>query len=250
MNRMAAIALDSVSIHFPIYHTGARSLRKTLLSLASRRNIASDGRGLYVRALDGISLEINHGDRVGIVGRNGAGKTTLLRVMAGIYEPVAGRVQVEGAVNALLDVSLGLNLDATGYENIILRGLYLGMHPSEIRRLVPSIAEFSELGEFLHLPARTYSTGMYLRLAFSIVTATNPELLLMDEWLTAGDAHFLAKAAERIDTFIGRSKVLVLASHSLDIVRKWCNRVIWLDEGHIIMDGNPDTVLGRYTGVQ
>jgi len=244
---MASITLDNVSIHFPLFHTGGRSLRKTLLSVTTKKNFASDRHGLYVRALDGVSLQVDHGDRVGIVGRNGAGKTTLLRVIAGIYEPVAGRVAVEGAVNALLDVNLGLSLDATGYENIILRGLYLGMHPSEIRALAPGIAAFSELGEFLHFPARTYSTGMFLRLAFSIVTATKPELLLMDEWLMAGDAHFLAKAAERIDGFIGQSKILVLASHSLEIIRKWCNRVIWLEAGRIVMAGEPSAVLDRYS---
>lgn len=243
---MASIVLDSVSIRFPIYHTGARSLRKTLLSMTTKRNIASDRHGLYVRALDDISLAIGYGDRVGVVGKNGAGKTTLLRVIAGIYEPVVGRVRVEGTVSALLDVNLGLSLDATGYENIMLRGLYLGMRPSEIRALAPGIAEFSELGEFLHFPARTYSTGMFLRLAFSIVTATKPELLVMDEWLMAGDAHFLSKAAARIDTFIGQSKILVLASHSLDILRKWCNRVIWLESGRVVMFGDPETVLERY----
>lgn len=247
---MASIALDNVSIHFPIYHTGARSLRKTLLSMATKRNIATDRHGLYVRALDDVSLAIDHGDRVGIVGKNGAGKTTLLRVIAGIYEPVAGRVRVDGTVSALLDVNLGLSLDATGYENIVLRGLYLGMRPSEIQALAPGIAEFSELGEFLHFPARTYSTGMFLRLAFSIVTATKPELLVMDEWLMAGDAHFLSKAAERIDTFIGQSKILVLASHSLEIIRKWCNRVIWLESGRVVMVGDPATVLDRYCQAQ
>src|SRR5579875_1454509 len=183
---MAWVALDRVAVRFPLYQGGSRSLKKTLLSMARPRSVRREHSRVVVQALDGISLSIAHGERVGLIGRNGAGKTTLLRVLAGVYEPTSGTVAVDGQVSALLDVNLGLNPDATGYENILLRGLYLGLRPAEIRRLLPEIAQFTELEEFLHMPVRTYSAGMSARLAFAVATAIRPEILLMDEWLMAG----------------------------------------------------------------
>jgi homopolymeric O-antigen transport system ATP-binding protein len=244
---MASIELSNVSIQFPLYQGSSRSLKKTLFAAANRRKLSRERNRVVVRALDDVSLTIEHGDRIGLVGHNGAGKTTLLRVLAGVYEPTAGRIAISGEVRALLDVNLGLDPDATGYENIFLRGLYLGLHPSEIRRLAPAIAEFTELGDFLHMLVRTYSSGMTLRLAFAVATATQPEILLMDEWLLAGDAQFLAKARERIDHFVRQSQILVLASHSLDVIREWCNKAAWLDSGRVVMVGDPETVIARYT---
>lgn len=245
---MASIALHNVSIHFPLYQGGSRSLKKTLLSLANVRSLAREHNRVLVRALEDVTLSIEHGDRVGLVGHNGAGKTTLLRVLAGVFEPSAGEVQVEGEVSALLDVNLGLNPDATGHENIFLRGLYLGLRPADIRRLAPAIAEFTELGEFLHMPVRTYSAGMTLRLAFAVATATRPEILLMDEWLLAGDAQFLEKARGRINTFVSQSQILVLATHALNIIAEWCTKVVWLESGRIVMVDEPAVVLERYAG--
>ena len=243
---MTSITLSDVSVEFPLYHGSSRSLKKTLLSIAQLRSFARDHNRIVLRALNHISLSIEHGDRIGLIGHNGAGKTTLLRVLAGVYEPTAGHLHVDGKVSALLDVGLGLNPDATGYENIILGGLYSGLRPAEIRRLAPSIAEFTELGEFLHMPVRTYSAGMTVRLGFAVATATKPEILLMDEWLLAGDAQFLDKARRRIDSFVRQSQILLLASHSLPIIEMWCTKVVWLDGGRVVMVGDPSSVLGRY----
>ena len=214
--------------------------------MAGARSLTRDHNRIVVQALADISLYIDHGERVGLVGHNGAGKTTLLRVLAGVYEPSAGRIAVDGKVSTLLDASLGLNPEATGYENILLRGLYMGLHPREIRTLAPAIADFTELGDFLHMPVRTYSAGMMIRLGFAVATATKPEILLMDEWLLAGDAQFLDKARQRIDTFVSQSQILVLASHSLEVIRKWCRKVVWLEGGRVILAGNAEPVLSRY----
>jgi ABC-type polysaccharide/polyol phosphate transport system ATPase subunit len=247
---MAWVALDRVAVRFPLYQGGSRSLKKTLLSMARPRSVRREHSRVVVQALDGISLSIAHGERVGLIGRNGAGKTTLLRVLAGVYEPTSGTVAVDGQVSALLDVNLGLNPDATGYENILLRGLYLGLRPAEIRRLLPEIAQFTELEEFLHMPVRTYSAGMSARLAFAVATAIRPEILLMDEWLMAGDAQFLEKAHRRINAFIRQSCILVLASHALDVIARWCTKVIWLESGRLVIVGEAETVLSRYAAAQ
>jgi ABC-type polysaccharide/polyol phosphate transport system ATPase subunit len=247
---VASIALDRVSLQFPLYQGSSRSLKKTLLALAKVRSLTRDHNRIVVQALDEISLSIAHGERIGLIGPNGAGKTTLLRVLAGVYEPTEGLVEVGGRVSALLDVNLGLNPDATGNENIVMRGLYSGLHPSEIRRMAPAIADFTELGEFLHMPVRTYSAGMTARLGFAVATAVDPEILLMDEWLLAGDARFLDKAQQRINDLVRQSQILVLASHALDIIEHWCSKVIWLDRGRIMMIGEPAVVLPRYAATQ
>jgi ABC-2 type transport system ATP-binding protein len=243
---MAGIALDRVSVHFPLYQGGSRSLKKTLFAMAKLRSVTRDHHRIVVQALEVVSLSIAHGERVGLIGHNGAGKTTLLRVLAGVYEPTSGTVAVEGQVSALLDVTLGLNPDATGYENILLRGLYLGLRPAEIRRLMPEIAEFTELGAFLHMPVRTYSAGMSARLAFAVATAIKPEILLMDEWLLAGDAQFLEKAHRRINAFVDQSCILVLASHALDVIARWCTKVAWLEQGRLVVFGDTAATLARY----
>src|SRR5262245_16038417 len=186
---MACISLDEVSVSFPVYNTNARSLKKSMLAMTTGGRIGTDlDDTLYVKALDSVSLVFEHGDRVGLVGHNGAGKTTLLRVIAGIYEPPSGRVDVDGRVAALFDVALGIDPESTGYENIFLRGLYLGLRPMEIQARIDEITVFSELGDYLAMPVRTYSTGMKLRLAFAVCTSIEPEIMLMDEWLGAGDA--------------------------------------------------------------
>jgi ABC-2 type transport system ATP-binding protein/lipopolysaccharide transport system ATP-binding protein len=193
-------------------------------------------------------LDIEDGDRLGLIGPNGAGKTTLLRVLAGIYHPTRGEVYSSGKVSALLDVSVGLNPEATGRENIILRGMYMDIHPREMRARVDEIAEFTELGPYLDMPTRTYSAGMMVRLGFAVSTCVPPEILLMDEWLSAGDASFLDKAQRRMESFVGSSSILVLASHSMELLRKWCNRGILLQHGRIVAHGRIDDVIAAYTG--
>jgi lipopolysaccharide transport system ATP-binding protein len=186
-----------------------------------------------VEALRDVSLNISAGDRVGLVGHNGAGKTTLLRLLAGIYEPMVGVMRSSGRVTSLLDVTLGLDYEATGYDNILLRGLIMGESKARMRQLIPSIAEFSELGDYLNMPVRTYSSGMVLRLAFSIVTSIEADVLLMDEWLSVGDAGFVAKAEERMQSFVGNASVLVLASHNPNIIKVLCNMTVELEHGTV-----------------
>ncbi len=243
---MAALIIDDVSISFPLYHTESRSLKKTMFAAASGRLGQDRKRRLVVEALRNISFSLGTGDRLGFVGGNGAGKTTLLRTMAGIYEPVGGRITIHGTVTALLDAGQGMNGDLTGRENIRLRGLYNGLGDAEIEALQLDVAEFAELGQFLELPVRTYSAGMVVRLGFALATAIKPQILLMDEWIMAGDASFMDKARQRLETMVSGAEVLVLSSHSADIILRWCNRVIWMDGGEIKADGTPEEVLGQY----
>jgi ABC-type polysaccharide/polyol phosphate transport system ATPase subunit len=242
------LTLQNVSVSFPIYHTGARSLKKRLLSRGTGGQLASDANDrIVVEALRNLSLSLSPGDRVALVGRNGAGKTTLLRVMAGIYEPFAGTVIARGRISPMFDISLGIDHEISGYDNIRLRGLILGMTPQEIERLMPDIAEFTELDDYLDIPVRTYSSGMMTRLTFAVATCFSPEILLMDEWIMAGDAGFLAKAQHRVQSFVERASILVLASHSIEICRKWCNKAVWLERGEIKMQGDIETVLTAYS---
>jgi lipopolysaccharide transport system ATP-binding protein len=197
-----------------------------------------------------ISFSLRSGDRLGLIGTNGAGKTTLLRTLAGIYEPVAGRVSVDGSLNALLDTQLGMNMDLSGRENILLRGLYSGLNGAQIRRLEEDVQDFAELGEFMELPVRLYSSGMVIRLGFALATAVNPQVLLMDEWFMAGDIRFIAKAMGRLENVVRGSEILVLSSHQNAAVKQWCNRVIWLDHGRVRADGPADRVLDEYMNGQ
>lgn len=244
---MAYISLKDATVEFPLYTGGSRSLKKQLLRVGTRRKTIStrDDR-VIVRALDNVTLDLVSGDRVGLVGHNGAGKTTILRVLAGIYEPVQGSFMIEGRVCSLLNVGLGLDPDVSGYENIILQGMYLGYRPSEMRDKIDEIAAFTELESFLSMPVRTYSSGMSLRLAFAVATAVRPEILLMDEWVLAGDGRFMEKARRRIEEFTENAEILVLASHSMEILRQWCDRILWLDGGKIKMDGPTEEVLAMY----
>jgi lipopolysaccharide transport system ATP-binding protein len=231
---MAFLKLDNCGLNLPVYGAGNRSLKQMVLSSMTGGRIAADSRKLtVVEALRGVSLEINAGDRVGLVGHNGAGKTTLLRLLAGIYEPTAGVFRSQGRITSLLDLTLGLDYEATGYENIILRGLILGSSKAQMTQLTPQIAEFSELGEYLNMPVRTYSSGMVLRLAFSIVTAVHADVLLMDEWLSVGDADFVKKAEKHMEEFVGKADILVLASHNRNIIDDLCNVIIEMEGGTV-----------------
>ena len=245
---MAQIVLDNVITEFPIYGTRL-SLRNAIIGrvVGGKLQRQGDAGGLVVvRALDNVSLTVNHGDQLGIIGHNGAGKSTMLRVLAGIYQPSHGSIRIEGHVSPLFNVSPGLVLDDTGYENVITCGLLLGMTRDEIERKLPEIEAFSELSDYLALPVRSYSTGMLVRLGFAIATAIDPEILLLDEGLGAGDARFAEQAAKRVEGLIERSSIMVLASHSDDLIRRMCNRAILLDHGRIIADGPAEEVLEVY----
>jgi lipopolysaccharide transport system ATP-binding protein len=203
---------------------------------------------VHVRALDGISLEIQSGQRVAIVGHNGAGKSSLLRTLAGVYAPTRGRINVNGSVASLIDLALGINPEATGRENIYVRGQLLGLSKAKIRDSFDEIVGFADLGDFIEMPVRTYSTGMHLRLAFAVSTLVRPEILLMDEWLSVGDSDFQQKAEERLANLVDESKILILATHSRELIQQVCNRVIWLEHGRVRRDGSPDSVLRDYFG--
>jgi len=243
----AVLALDRVTVSFPVYSGGSRSLKKRLLSRGSAGRIARDANDrIIVDALHEVSLSLDSGDRLALIGANGAGKTTLLRVMAGVYEPMVGTVTVHGRISPMFDISLGIDSDLSGYDNIRIRGLLLGLSAREIEERLPDIAAFTELGDYLEMPVRTYSSGMMLRLTFAVATCFEPDILLMDEWILAGDAHFMAKARERIDAFVEKAHVLVLASHNLDVCRKWCNKGVWLQRGEIRAFGEIGEVIEGY----
>jgi lipopolysaccharide transport system ATP-binding protein len=248
MNNRAVVEVENLSVLFPLYHGSARSLKKMVVAAASGRLGKDQQQRVVVKALSNISLRLESGDRLGLVGANGAGKTTLLRVLAGIYEPVMGRLRISGSLNALLDPSLGMNVELTGRENILLRGLYNGLPRSALPRLEEDVAEFAELADFLDLPVRIYSAGMVVRLGFALATAIKPQILLMDEWFLAGDAVFMDKARLRLEEMVRGADILVLSSHQTAIIRNWCTRVLWLDQGHVVADGPAAEVLSQYLG--
>ena len=244
---MTSISLRHAGVEFPIYQAGARSLKKMLITGTTRGNLARDAHDrVMVRALHDITLDIANSERVGVIGANGSGKTTLLKLLAGIYKPTQGQIRISGHTTALINTSVGLNPDATGRENIILRGLYMDVHPRQMRERVEQVAEFTELDSYLDMPVRTYSSGMMVRLAFAVSTCIQPEILILDEWLGAGDAKFLEKAQRRMREFVDGSSIVVLASHSLDLVTQWCSRVIYLRSGEIRAIGPVREVIERY----
>lgn len=245
---MATVVLEHVRVDFPIY--GSRqSLRKALFERATGGLVGQSDRQknqIVVKALNDINLRLDEGDRIGLVGHNGAGKSTLLKVIAGVYEPVDGRVLVEGQITPLFDTMPGLDSEDTGYENIVTAGLLLGMSRSEIEKRIPEIEEFSELGEYLSLPVRTYSSGMTTRLGFSVATAVHPGILLMDEGIGAGDARFAERAAKRMEEFIGRSQIMILASHSDHLIRTTCNKAALMKAGSVLNVGPVEAILAEY----
>lgn len=242
---MASIILENVTADFPIYGM-QRNFRRDLFSrLGGRIGVTSDKR-VVVRALSNVNLAIRDGDRLGIIGHNGAGKTTMLRVLAGIYAPTNGRIHIAGRVSTLFLTSPGLDFDDTGHENIYTCARFLGMSKQEINAKLPDIEEFCELGEYLALPVRTYSTGMLMRLGFAVATAIDPDILLLDEGLSAGDARFAERAQARVADLVNRTNILVLASHSEALIKEMCNRVALLNHGELLMDSDPDTVIAEY----
>ena len=244
----ARIDVEHLNVDFPLYHGNARSLKKMVLSSVSGRMGADARNRVVVQAVRDASFTLRRGDRLGLIGGNGAGKTTLLRTLAGIYEPVGGHLHVHGSIGALLDTNLGMNVELTGRENIMLRGLYSNLSPEAVAQLETDVAEFAELGTVLDLPVRIYSSGMLVRLGFALATAVRPQVLLMDEWFLAGDANFLAKARKRLESLVRGADILVLSTHMPEVVLEWCTRVIWMDQGSIRADGPPDEVLEAYLG--
>jgi len=240
---MARIVAENLTIEFPLYHAGARSLKKRILSATPLRLRTDNSNRIVVSALRDLSFAIEHGERVALVGPNGAGKTTLLRTLAGIYEPVAGRLTVEGVIGSLIDPSAGMDPDSTGRENIRLRAFYRGLDERQVEELTKEVVAFAGLGDFIDVPIRTYSAGMSVRLSFALATAMQPQILLMDEWLLAGDAEFMARAQTRLERIVTNAEILVIATHSMKIARTWCTRAIWLDSGRVTLDDDIEVVL-------
>ncbi|WP_396329933.1 ABC transporter ATP-binding protein [Burkholderia anthina] len=244
---MAYIELKNVTLDLPIYDVQGRSLKKQVLRMGRRNRIAEGSDGVVVvRALDDLSFRFERGDRVGLIGHNGAGKSTLLRAMAGIYPPTSGTLSREGKAVPLLDISLGMDENSTGMQNIRLRGLLLGMSDAEIREKQSDIAAFSELGDYLDLPIRTYSSGMRMRLAFAVSTAVDAEILLLDEVMGVGDASFMHKAEARLEELHGRAEIVVLAMHSNTEIRKVCNKALWMERGRVRAFGDVEEVVSQY----
>jgi lipopolysaccharide transport system ATP-binding protein len=242
----SSITAKEISVEFPIYENSHRSFKKAVLNLSTGGKISQDvGHQAIVTALDNLSFTFTEGTRVGLVGHNGSGKTTLLRVLSGVYSPVRGDLKVQGKIASLLDISLGLDPDATGFENIYLRGILDGLKPATIRDKIDEIADFSELGDYLNLPVRTYSSGMMLRLAFAISTSIEADILIMDEWLSVGDAAFSVKAAKRLEALVDKASILVMATHDPNLITKTCNRRIHLEHGRIIEDVSVSVPTGQ-----
>ncbi len=241
---MPHIELDHVDLEF---HVGAE--RHTTLQKALWRGLRRHrAEARTVKALKDLSLTIKSGERVGIIGHNGAGKSTLLKVLAGIYPPQRGRVTIDGHVCPLFEFVTGFEMEATGWENIRTRALLLGMSPKEIEKKIDGIAAFSNLGEFLDIPVRHYSTGMFVRLAFATSTAVDPQILLLDEVMAAGDAAFIESARRRMNELMLRASIVVFASHSLDVLPSFCDRTILLKEGRIVADGPTAEIVEVYMG--
>ncbi|NLG47283.1 ABC transporter ATP-binding protein [Gordonia sp. (in: high G+C Gram-positive bacteria)] len=235
-------------IDFPIFDAKTRSLKKAVLGAAGGVIGANNSKTVVVEALRDINLHLEHGARVGLVGHNGAGKSTLLRLLSGIYEPTHGACRVQGRVAPVFDLGVGMDPEISGYENIIIRGMFLGMSRREMLRKTDEIAEFSELGDYLNMPLRTYSTGMRVRLALGVVTSIDPEILILDEGIGAVDAEFMKKARVRLQALVERSGILVFASHSNEFLAQLCDRALWIDHGRIRMDGGIEEVVGAYEG--
>lgn len=244
---MAKIELQNVEVHYPIYGAHHHSFRRSLINLTTRGRVYKEENKLtVVKALDSISFTLNKGDRLGLVGSNGAGKSTLLKTLGQLYVPAKGVLSIQGKISALFDVCMGMDIERTGYRNIEYMGMLLGLTRAKIKACIPDIEKFSELGKFLHMPLRVYSTGMRVRLGFAICTCIEPEILLLDEAIGAGDKHFLDKALSRAKALYERAEILVLASHAASVIKEFCNKVLWLHKGKIVMMGEVDNVLSAY----
>ncbi|MDQ0377983.1 galactan export ABC transporter ATP-binding subunit Wzt/RfbE [Amycolatopsis thermophila] len=244
---MVSIDVQNAYVDFPIFDAKTRSLKKKVLGKVGGK-IGTESKVPIIEALQDITLSLREGDRVGLVGHNGAGKSTLLRLLSGIYEPTRGLARVEGKVAPVFDLGVGMDPEISGFENIMIRGLFLGMTRKQMEKRVDDIAEFTELGDYLAMPLRTYSTGMRVRLALGVVTTIDPEILILDEGIGAVDAAFLNKARDRLVDLVNRSGMLVFASHADDLLLELCTTAIWMDEGRMRMRGGLREVLTAYKG--
>ena len=226
MNNKPFIKLYDCSVEIPIFHAEHFSLRSAI----TKRNKKT----IYMNCIDKINLTINSGDILGLYGPNGSGKTTLLRTIAGGYFPTSGKIETVGTINNLIETGIGIDPESSGYENIGIKLNFLNFPPNKINDKRKSIIEFSELGDSIYNPVKTYSTGMLMRLTFSIVTSIESQILLLDEWLSVGDAKFMEKADKRMRDISSSASILVIASHNIDMLKNFCNRIVYLESGKII----------------
>ncbi|MFV8382347.1 ABC transporter ATP-binding protein [Corynebacterium hindlerae] len=245
---MVSIDTHNACVDFPIFDAKSRSMKKAFLGAAGGAIGRNSNNTVVVEALRDVNLHLREGDRVGLVGHNGAGKSTLLRLLSGIYEPTRGSAHIRGRVAPVFDLGVGMDPEISGYENIIIRGLFLGQTRKQMKAKMDEIAEFSELGEYLAMPLRTYSTGMRIRLALGVVTSIEPEILLLDEGIGAVDAAFMAKARSRLQELVERSGILVFASHSNDFLAQLCDTALWVDHGTIRQAGTVPEIVEAYEG--
>ncbi|WP_333617789.1 galactan export ABC transporter ATP-binding subunit Wzt/RfbE [Dietzia sp.] len=243
-----SIECENACVDFPIFDAKSRSLKKAVLGSAGGAIGKTDSNVVVVEALKNINLSLKEGDRIGLVGHNGAGKSTLLRLLSGIYEPTRGAAHIRGRVAPVFDLGVGMDPEISGYENIIIRGLFLGQTRKQMRAKMDEIADFTELGDYLSMPLRTYSTGMRVRLAMGVVTSIDPEILLLDEGIGAVDAEFMKKARIRLEKLVERSGILVFASHSNDFLAQLCDSAMWIDHGEIRQSGEIEEVVTAYEG--
>ncbi|EKD55073.1 MAG: Teichoic acids export ATP-binding protein TagH (Teichoicacid-transporting ATPase) [uncultured bacterium] len=244
---MAKIDLRSVCVEFPVYNVQARSFKKNFLRFATGGKVSKDAhQHIIVSALNDITLSLRHGDRIGLIGHNGAGKSTLLRLLAKIYEPTRGNLRIEGHISPMLDLMQGIEIELTGYDNILIRGTLLGLSRAEINKQIDDIVELTGLGDYLAMPTRTYSSGMMVRLAFAITTSIQPDILLIDEIFGAGDADFMIKAKKKIASLLDQSSIVVMANHSDETIQEFCNKGLVLESGNIKYFGPLKEALAFY----
>jgi ABC-type polysaccharide/polyol phosphate transport system ATPase subunit len=248
---MAKMTLQSVSVEFPIYNINARSFKKQFLRLATGGAVTEDAKQhIVVNALNNITLTFNHGDQIGLIGHNGSGKSTLLSLLASIYEPTQGKITREGHISPMLSLMPGIETELTGYENIKTRGLIMGLTKQEIQERIAEIAELTGLGDYLAMPLRTYSSGMLVRLAFAISASIKPDILLIDEIFGAGDADFMKIARKKMVSLLDQSSIVVMATHSDDLIKEFCNKTLLLESGQVKYFGDTQTALDIYHGKQ
>lgn len=245
---MVSIDTYNACVDFPIFDAKSRSLKKAFLGAAGGAIGRNADNTVVVEALKEVNLHLKEGDRIGLVGHNGAGKSTLLRLLSGIYEPTRGSAVVEGRVAPIFDLGVGMDPEVSGYENIVIRGLFLGESKRSMEKKMDEIAEFSELGDYLAMPLRTYSSGMRVRLALGVVTSIEPEILLLDEGLGAIDSSFMEKARVKLQELVSKSGILVFASHSNEFLAQLCDSALWVNHGEIKSCGPVDEIVGQYEG--
>jgi lipopolysaccharide transport system ATP-binding protein len=247
MRQTQSIDFKDVGVNFPIFNAKSYSLKNKILTSLTGGILKKDNNNITnIQALQNINIKINNGERVGLIGDNGSGKSTFLRVCSRIYKPTTGSIDIQGKITSLININLGIDPDSNGRENIRLRLILTGFSPKEIEKVTNKIIEFSGLGEFINFPFSTYSSGMQLRLAFATSTFINPEILIMDEWLSTGDKDFQEKSEKKLNELVEKTGILVIASHSKDLLLKVCNRIIWLERGKIKLDGSPQNIIKEY----